>query len=793
MSNTPALEWSSQVRVANPSSLSQPLSGDKITLPPSALEQLLSASTKWAAESARRDLPAYDPFNSATHFAYRQAESQYEDQRQQLPHPLTFRLVNAENGRVVYAGIREFSAAEGEVALSPFLREALEIRADSMSHGEIATLADDEALADVSQADPRPQITIHARQLPKGTFVKLRPLAAGYDVDDWKALLEQHLRKNYTTLTNGEILIVPGSHGTGGKKEEFRFLVDGFKPEVDAICVVDTDLEVDIEALNEEQARETLRRIAAKTALAPGTEQGSTIGGDLDLFKAQQGRVLPGEYVDYILPSWNRTLPIEIELEAQGETESLGLLVSPLSSLQRSKPRIDAFVLAELDSRPRKRIRLEPGAIQIEDAEAMFVTVFAFGDSQITSEDAAPAASTDNAPILFSLRASHPDAISADGTAPDEAAERIAAGEVRCKNCGHWVPQARLPLHEATCYRNNILCPKGCGQVFQKRSVEYERHWHCAHDLSYGNAPESLHHHNFVCHPVEVLRCDECSTSETFSTRPALARHRTSTCPGKLILCRFCHLEVPQEGDPDIPNAEALLTGLTPHELADGARTTECHLCNKLVRLRDMATHLKNHDHDRRTRPSPRPCRNILCGRTLDVCSLAGDTRAGLRQGQGAGNDIGLCATCFGPLYVSMHDPEGKALRRRIERRYLAQLLTGCGKGWCRNELCRTGRKALGVGDGAALTTKDALPLIKPFLAGATDVTPATPLHFCVDEASQRRRDMAAMMAGDPGVTGNGGYTLEWCIGALEATNGDLDAAQTWLQNWAPSRAEIGH
>ncbi|KAF1826715.1 uncharacterized protein K489DRAFT_123446 [Dissoconium aciculare CBS 342.82] len=497
MSNTPALEWSSQVRVANPSSLSQPLSGDKITLPPSALEQLLSASTKWAAESARRDLPAYDPFNSATHFAYRQAESQYEDQRQQLPHPLTFRLVNAENGRVVYAGIREFSAAEGEVALSPFLREALEIRADSMSHGEIATLADDEALADVSQADPRPQITIHARQLPKGTFVKLRPLAAGYDVDDWKALLEQHLRKNYTTLTNGEILIVPGSHGTGGKKEEFRFLVDGFKPEVDAICVVDTDLEVDIEALNEEQARETLRRIAAKTALAPGTEQGSTIGGDLDLFKAQQGRVLPGEYVDYILPSWNRTLPIEIELEAQGETESLGLLVSPLSPSQRSKPRIDAFVLAELDSRPRKRIRLEPGAIQIEDAEAMFVTVFAFGDSQITSEDAAPAASTDNAPILFSLRASHPDAISADGTAPDEAAERIAAGEVRCKNCGHWVPQARLPLHEATCYRNNILCPKGCGQVFQKRSVEYERHWHCAHDLSYGNAPESLHHHNF--------------------------------------------------------------------------------------------------------------------------------------------------------------------------------------------------------------------------------------------------------------------------------------------------------
>jgi hypothetical protein len=786
MSNTPGLEWSSQIRVAD-IQLHQPLSGDKIILPPSALEQLLSASTKWAADSARRDLPSYDPFNSATHFAYRQAEAQYEDQRQQLPHPLTFRLVNSENGRVVYAGIREFSAIEGEAVLSSFLREALDIKPQTSSNGDQVHTSDNETIA-VDHEDIRPQITIHARQLPKGTFVKLRPLEAGYDVDDWKALLEQHLRKNYTTLTNGEVLVVPSGHGIGGKKEEFRFLVDGFKPEVDAICVVDTDLEVDIEALNEEQARETLRRIAAKKGQAPGTEQGSTLGGELDLFKPQQGRVLPGEYVDYVLPSWSRTSPIEFDLEAQDESETLGLLISPLSSTQRSRPRIDAFVLADVESRPNKRIRLEPSAIQVEDAEVMFVTVYAYGQASVATLKSA------DAPVQFTLRARHPDATSSSiADTYDETEARRSVGEVCCKNCGHWVPSARLSLHEATCYRMNVLCPKGCGQVFQKRSAEFENHWHCPHDSSHGNAPDSLEYHNFVCHPAEVLRCDECSTSETFSSLPALARHRTSTCPSKLILCRFCHLEVPQEGDPDIPNAEALLTGLTPHELADGARTTECHLCNKLVRLRDMTTHLKNHDHDRRSRPSPRPCRNALCGNTLDVCSLSGDTRAGTRQGQGAGNDIGLCAQCFGPLYVSMHDPENKALRRRIERRYLAQLLTGCGKAWCRNELCRHGRKALGVGDGAALATKDALPLVKPFLAGATDAASATPLRFCVDEGSQRRRNLAAMMAGEKDVAGNGGYSLEWCIGALEATNGDLNAAQTWLQNWAPSRAEAGH
>ena len=122
--STSSLRWSAQYTIAN-SPRSKQLPGDKILLPPSALEALLSASANAAAESSRRDLPAYDPYNSATYSAYRQAESQYQDQRHQLPYPLTFRLVNPENGRVVYAGIREFSAEDGEVILSSFLLEAL--------------------------------------------------------------------------------------------------------------------------------------------------------------------------------------------------------------------------------------------------------------------------------------------------------------------------------------------------------------------------------------------------------------------------------------------------------------------------------------------------------------------------------------------------------------------------------------------------------------------------------------------------------------------------------------------
>ena len=68
-----------------------------------------------------------------------------------------------------------------------------------------------------------------------------------------------------------------------------------------------------------------------------------------------------------------------------------------------------------------------------------------------------------------------------------------------------------------------------------------------------------------------------------------------------------------------------------------------------------------------------------------------------------------------------------------------------------------------------------------------------TPLHFCVDEASQRRRALAEMMAAEGGGPADkGGYRLEWCVGALEAESGDLDAARLWLKNWAPTREEEG-
>ena len=246
------LKWSAQLRVAS-ANRTPKLQGDKIILPQSALEALLAAAPVVDVQNAdtRPFTSAYDPFNPHTFAAERYAREQFSDRQQQLPHPLTFRIVNPHNGRVVYAGIREFSAEEDEVGLSTFLQEALGLGSDaSPPNRSGSSTPGSDMKATYDMASKQPTVTIHAKQLPKGTYVRLRPLEAGYDPEDWKSLLERYMRDNFTTLTKDEIITIPGA-----RHESFRFLADKFQPEGDGICVVDTDLEVDIEALNEEQAR----------------------------------------------------------------------------------------------------------------------------------------------------------------------------------------------------------------------------------------------------------------------------------------------------------------------------------------------------------------------------------------------------------------------------------------------------------------------------------------------------------------------------------------------------------
>jgi hypothetical protein len=759
-----SLSWTDVFNVAPRSNKKLP--GDKILLPQSALEQLLSASTV-TGPSDRRPDHEFDPFNPYSLAVARAEQSQWQDTRQQLPHPLTFRLVNTKNGNVVYAGIREFSAEEGEVALSPFLLEALGV-AEPKPKSKPASIHSDHsgspaAPIDLTEDDDVeeevPRITVHAKQLPKGTYVRLRPLEAGYNPDDWKALLERHLRDNFTTLTNGEILTVKG-----GKSEEFRFLIDKFAPHGEGICVVDTDLEVDIEALNEEQARETLKQIMAKAQKAPGTAEENSVGGDLDIWKPSAGQVVDGDYVDYRLPSWDRSQCIDIELTTE-DGEDVELFVSPYSARQRARPREDEHVFGDFSTKSSKRITIRASNVELENAEALYISVY--GSST-------PDASTSK-PHAFSLsfKPLSKTGSSNNPVSLDEDTEMHGPEEELCKNCLQWVPKRTMMLHENFCLRNNILCPH-CKQAFKKNSPEWQNHWHCPHDSEYGNTPASKFKHDNIFH--KARQCPNCPYEG--SNLKDLALHRTSICPGKIILCQFCHLEVPQEGDPFDPSPETLISGLTAHEIEDGARTTECHLCSKIIRLRDMTTHLKHHELERESRLKPAICRNVNCCRTLDGVGKNGEVGAGRRMGQGSGNDLGLCSICFGPLYANQHDPEGKLMKRRVERNYLRQMIQGCGKSWCQNTYCKTARSK--TGKGGAITSQEALPLIKPIVDDVLDRS--KPMYFCVDEGTQKRRKLAEMLAAE------GMFDFEWCVAAFEAEGGNLDAARLWLQNWAPKR-----
>lgn len=854
------LEWSAQLAATHASSR-RPLTGDKIILPSSALKELLAAATSSAArrddgdnddDKSNRPGPltsSFDPFNpysfSAERVARRQlrATQQYRP-HQQLPHPLTFQLVNPANGRTVYAGIREFSADEGEVVLSSFLRHALGLDESDDRHRA--------ALSDGQVAQPR--VTVRARQLSKGTLVRLRPLEAGYDDEDWKPLLERRLRTNYTTLTHGEVLNIPGS-GPAEAAPEYKFLLDRFEPPEDGICIVDTDLEVDIEPLNEEQARETMQRRLAKSEWrpAPGAGHGAipSSGGALELGQSRHGHIPEGAYVDHELVQWDRSKAIEIELGGVDDGAELDIFVSPVTPRQRARPRDDAHVWGDFSSRYPKRIRISPTNVELESAEAIWISVHAYtppptaGPQRVAGDGSSKASGyyVQASPALHT----GPDAVHGNTrmSAPPDS-QPHGAEEERCRNCEQWVPRRTLILHESFCLRNNVRC-SGCGNVFKKNTPEWTDHWHCpGDDGAYGGTPLSKAKHDDVAHAGRA--CKGCAAESRNLVE--LARHRTSTCPAKLIICRFCRLLVPQGGDDlsgdqgdDVGGGTSalVLSDLMPHEYQDGARTTECHICDKIVRLRDMAIHLRHHDLERRTRPRPRICRNVNCGRALAGGPLpfTGGTAA-------EGYDThGLCSLCYGPLYVTMYDPDGKALRRRVERRYLSQLMTGCRQGWCRNVFCKTahGRTssspttsgkpdllpgstghASGLEDsssGFALpkTTKEASGLVQAFVEGFARYDPSHPnkasaLHFCVDEARQAKRDLAEVLSeqGHPWPKAGSGsgpgheqqgsqtaagkeYALEWCIAAMQAV-GDgskedrLERAWSWLVDRAPTLQE---
>lgn len=746
------INWEGEFKVAFlPSIASQALQGDKIILPHSALEQLLAAS----------------PFRPGT--------SSHDITSRNLPSPLMFCLSIA-NGNMAYAGIQEFSGKDGEVVISRYLAGVLGLRLHNDDNGD----------REKSENWNAPTIKIQSRQLPKGKYVRFRPLEAGYNPDDWRALLERQL-KSFTTLTKDSILQVQGVKG-----EIFRLLADKFVPEGLGICVVDTDAEVDIEPLSEDQARETLRQVTSKKA---GKTSGqSSEDRKIDIWKTVKGKVVGGSYVNYELSSWVKAETLNIILECEGDGHDVDLLASPYSSRQRAKPTTEEHIWSDMSSHKIKVISIQPTNVELEGVESIYISVHGYvaaGSHDITNS------TNDNnkAPQCYKIwvhSGDLPNDVVSVRKPYDPNKQEHDPTDKLCSNCKRWIPQSAANMHSMFCERNNEVCSQ-CLKIFKRGDSARLAHWHCDmgsdkddQSCAFGDTTASFEKHHAVFHNA-IYAClnPACAAAGVSGlTLPQFSSHRTSTCAGKLILCQFCHLEVPQEGEGDeliTPSAEILLTGLSPHEVTEGNRTTDCELCNRIVRLRELAAHVRNHDIERESRQKPTICRNALCGRTLYGVVQFG--AGGGRAESGPGNDLGLCSLCFGPLYVPTHDPDGKALRRRVERRYLTQLMTGCGKAWCSNEWCRTGRQNLALEakpTGAAAILKE----IKPLVADAAMPQGIEKHHmwFCTDEGNQKSRVAAESIAADKG------WDVEWAVAACEAEKRDVTRAREWLVKNAPTR-----
>jgi len=126
--------------------------------------------------------------------------------------PLTFRL-DSPDGQRQFVGVRQFTAGEGEVHMNARLAANLGLE-----------------LGDT--------VSIENVKLPRGTELTLDLVTAHTAGLDLKSLLESWIPQNYAALGHDDVLDIDYLG------ESHKLKVAGFKPEGEAVCVLDTDMDL---------------------------------------------------------------------------------------------------------------------------------------------------------------------------------------------------------------------------------------------------------------------------------------------------------------------------------------------------------------------------------------------------------------------------------------------------------------------------------------------------------------------------------------------------------------------
>ncbi|KAK9480177.1 ubiquitin fusion degradation protein UFD1-domain-containing protein [Lipomyces japonicus] len=638
-----------------------------------------------------------------------------------LASPLTFTLFNPATGATTHCGVREFSAPDNCVLLSQQLASALGINKKNDIENDSV-------------------ISVEPRSLPKGTFVSLRPLGTDYlVVDDWKALLEASLHKSYTTLTEGQTFVIKQP----ATQAPLTFLVDKLEPEP-AVCIIETDLVVDIVPISADQAEQSVRtRHARRQHIVPITVGNAISGSDGGLMTE--------------LTEWDRTAQLTVSLTVEPVTDH-----DHDGSITGDDRSADFFI--SVDQPPTESYFLWSSQVEDKNQITISPSNAIFSPSASTTVSKLLIAVETVAPVKFTLSVTQISSASLSAHASD--VSLAVPGSVQCSNCSRFFPSQSLQIHSAFCARNNVPCPQGCGRVFRRQDGGVPvTHWHCEHD--HGT-------NRFICDSLAsrdkhvaahhaTTNCSSCGAS--FSSRVLAAYHRATTCPFKLHTCRFCHLELPQEPAPE--SQFDLLAGYSGHESHCSTRTTECARCGHIVRLRDMDNHLQLHDLQRVSTPTPVVCANNQCVRVVD-------RDAGSSAGS---NPLSLCTSCFGPLYSPLHDPDGTRLRARIERRYFVQLTSGCKRAGCLNRTaCAIGRANAGL---AKLSSSAQVAGIVKELMNSS---PSSSFNFCVDDSMTRKRQLVEWIADDAE------FAVPWiCRAVAEAgivVDDSVESSEGSVRNW---------
>ncbi|SSD59907.1 uncharacterized protein SCODWIG_01668 [Saccharomycodes ludwigii] len=566
-----------------------------------------------------------------------------------------------------------------------------------------------------------------------------------------KSFLEARLNNAYTVLsTNNNILLV--SKAPNGQKSErfYKFKIKSLKP-ADTICIVNTDLNLDI----------------IHSVRVPAKSVEGHMNDEL-----MESIPLNQPIEDVASSKFSQKI-IEIKLD-----EVVDDIVAENIYVLKHLENGSNYNLTILGNNLDESFQLAVGISQLTSETSFLASTITGSSLKINRnvcEDRRIRLPEPSANLIYYIKPIIRDNLKHDFSKYSfiiNQADKVDIQDVPppmnsklCANCNTFIPITSFQMHEIRCLRNSHKCAE-CGKLYFN-VLNYGKlkntHWHCNICGCNGETKECYENHSYWMH--EKVECSQCETNMVFNNRIELSQHRHTDCPSSLHFCKFCHLLVPREE----PTVESRYLGISYHEFKCGSKTVECYKCGKIVKMFDLDSHLSYHDYERKEnalRCQLKKCANINC------CNVITNNTPQWN------NMYGLCNTCYGPFYTTEIDRDGKKFINKLERKYMIQLTRGCGFGFCKNPEC----KSSGL-FASNIPTKDIFNHVQKDL-----LSDLTNFSLCVDESRTKRKMLAAFI--EEG--GNGEYSTEWVYKAVnDSKSKDVNVIEKWLNDNAITNKEL--